>query len=64
MFKHLLLKMIEPHWEASALIKADAILTHFAKVKIRVWLIVYWLMLKGKENTPLYCYAIMHSLIK
>ena len=36
MFQHLLFKMIEPDWEAAALLKADAILTHVARVKIRV----------------------------
>ena len=28
MLKHLLLKMMEPDWNAAAILKADAILTH------------------------------------
>ena len=43
---------------------ADAILTHLAKVKIRVRLMVDCLKLKGKKNFLLYCYDVVHFLIK
>ena len=62
-FKLLLLKMVESDWEAVAISKADATLTHVARVKIRVWLMVDCLIWKEKDNTPLYCYFIMYSLI-
>ena len=45
---------------ADTIWKADAILTHVAKVTIRVWLMVDCLKLKGKEDTLLSCYAVMH----
>ena len=49
---------------ADAMLIADAILTHLAKVKIRVRLMIDCLKLKRKKNFLLHCYDVVHFLIK